>query len=389
MNIFTETMGKSQINSIIYIALSFFIFAGLTSTAKAQDPDFHIYLGIGQSNMEGGPKVNGLPEVDPRFQVMSVVDCPRLSPPRTMGKWYPANPPLPRCDAGPGIVDWCGRTLIDSLPSNIKIGVIMVTIVGTKIEVFDKDGYQDYLNDPSTADWLRNIAREYDSNPYGRLIELAKLAQEDGVIKGILVHQGESNAGDNQWPDKVKKIYDDIISDLSLDPKDIPLLAGEVVNADMNGAAAGANQHINRLPSVLPNSYVISSSKIPAGGDNMHFTAEGHKIFGQRYADTLLSIMNQTTDVYSPASSSPGFALGVARSGPGPKLAEIKFTLPERAFVSLKVYTLEGKEITELAGMEFPSGQNSILLNRKRTSGLQILRMKTEGFSATRMFMNY
>jgi len=63
-----------------------------------------------------------------------------------------------------------------------------------------------------------NTINEYGGNPYGRLIEIAKLAQKDGVIKGILLHQGESNAGDNAWPLKVKGIYDNLIKDLNLKP---------------------------------------------------------------------------------------------------------------------------------------------------------------------------
>lgn len=49
------------------------------------------------------------------------------------------------------------------------------------------------------------MVAEYDGNPYARLIELAKQASRCGVIKGILLHQGESNTGDSDWPMKVKK----------------------------------------------------------------------------------------------------------------------------------------------------------------------------------------
>lgn len=115
------------------------------------------------------------------------------------------------------------------------------------------------------------------------------------MIRGILLHQGESNVGDDQWPAKVKKIYDDIMKDLSLDPKNVPLIAGEVVNADVGGSAAGANVQIAKLPGVLPNSYLISSGKLTSGGDNLHFSAASHKTFGQRFASTMLSILNKTT----------------------------------------------------------------------------------------------
>jgi hypothetical protein len=45
---------------------------------------------------------------------------------------------------------------------------------------------------------------------------MAKLAQKDGVIKGILLHQGESNTNDREWPNKVKGVYENLLKDLNL-----------------------------------------------------------------------------------------------------------------------------------------------------------------------------
>jgi hypothetical protein len=381
--------GNSYKKFIIRINLGCVLMAGLVAPGLAQNPDpnFHIYLGLGQSNMEGGPSVSGLPAANPRFQVLSVVNCPNLNPPRTMGQWYTANPPLPRCTQGPGIVDWFGRTLVDSLPANIKVGVLMVTVVGTKIELFDKDEYQTYLDDPTTADWLRNYAREYGGNPYGRLIEMAKIAKQAGIIRGILVHQGESNAGDSDWPNKMKKIYGNIMTDLALDPKDIPLLAGEVVNADVGGTAASANVHIAKLPSVLPNSYVISSSQLPAGRDSLHFTADGHKAFGKRYATTMLSILRQPTSVQLKRRLPEGFIFSGVKSTGQPGWAEIQFELTRRSVVSLKAYSLNGQAISEIAGKVYSGGpQKAFLKTLGFGQGLYFIKMQVNGFSETRTF---
>lgn len=45
---------------------------------------------------------------------------------------------------------------------------------------------------------LTNIIATCGCNPYQRLVEMAKLAQKDAVIKGILLHQDESNTSDTQ-----------------------------------------------------------------------------------------------------------------------------------------------------------------------------------------------
>jgi len=71
----------------------------------------------------------------------------------------------------------------------------------------------------------------------------------------------------------------------------VPLLAGEVVNADQGGEKAGANEIIRKLPETLPHSYVISSAGLPCNADHLHFTAEGYRQFGRRYAQRMLSLL--------------------------------------------------------------------------------------------------
>jgi hypothetical protein len=225
--------------------------------------------------------------VDDRFQVLASVDCPNLN--RTKGNWYSAVPPLGRCNTGLSPVDYFGRTLVANLPKNIKVGVVHVAVAGCKIELFDKDNFQTYA--ATVQPWMTNIIKQYSDNPYAHLVEMAKIAQKSGVIKGILMHQGESNTNDTIWPQKVKAIYDNLLKDLGLNPNSIPLLAGEVVNADQGGACASMNTIIAKLPQTIPNSFVISSSGCTDGPDNLHFNSAGYRKFGTRYGARMLSIL--------------------------------------------------------------------------------------------------
>lgn len=254
----------------------------------SQDPNFHVYLSFGQSNMEGFAKIEPQDKtgVNERFQVLSAVDCPEKG--REKGKWYTAVPPLCRCTTGLTPMDYFGRTMISNLPQNIKIGVVNVAVGGCKIELFDKNNFESYV--ANSPDWLKNIVKQYDGNPYGRLVEMAKIAQKKGVIKGILLHQGESNTGDTLWPQKVKIVYDNLIKDLNLDPKKVPLLSGETVNEDQKGKCGSMNKIIAKLPQVLPNSYIISSKGCKADADFLHFSPEGYRELGKRYADKMLSL---------------------------------------------------------------------------------------------------
>ena len=188
------------------IGCLFFLFMLTCVRTYAQDPNFHIYLCLGQSNMGGSARfeTQDTISVNNRFQVLQAVDCVELN--RKKGNWYVAKPPLCRCNTGLSPADYFGRTMITRLPEQVKVGVINVAVGGAKIELFNKDTYQSYS--ATAPQWMTGMINQYDGNPYGRLVELAKMAQKDGVIKGILLHQGESNAGDTLWTKKIKLVYE-------------------------------------------------------------------------------------------------------------------------------------------------------------------------------------
>lgn len=253
------------------------------------DPNFHIYLAFGQSNMEGFP---GLDELDlkfknDRFQVYATVDFPKLE--RQKGTWFTATPPICRPNSGLSPSDYFGRTLVTNLPEHIKVGIVNVAVAGSKIELFQKNNFEEYAS--TAPDWMAGIIKTYEENPYQYLIDRAIEAQKTGVIKGILLHQGESNTGDKEWPEKVQGIYNNIIKDLNLDASQVPLLAGEVVHADQDGVCASMNEIIGTLPQTIPNSYVISSAGASALRDRLHFTPEGYRLLGTRYGVQMLKLM--------------------------------------------------------------------------------------------------
>jgi len=258
----------------------------LTINISAQDSNFYIYLCFGQSNMEGQGKIEGKDKtVDSRFLVFQAMDCPKKE--RTKSTWYEAVPPLCQCMSGLSPADYFGRTMVANLPDSIRVGVINVAIGGCDIRLFDKALYQDY-DSTYTETWFSDKIRAYKGNPYKYLIDLAKLAQHDGIIKGILLHQGETNTGDTLWPSYVEKIYDNMLTDLSLSADSVPLLAGEVLSAP-GSCCSGMNAIIDKLPDTIPTSYVISSAGCTAQ-DNAHFDAEGYRELGRRYALKMLSL---------------------------------------------------------------------------------------------------
>jgi hypothetical protein len=289
---------------------------------------FHIYLAFGQSNMVGylGPPIgsgggsssqawvasNGFDEPPENFVVMAAANDNKNPYSRKKGEWYEAKPPLVRNNTGLSPVDFFGRTIAEEVADKeIKVGIIVVAVDGCQINLFSKDidVFKNYIK--GQADWMRNQAVAYvDSTlssipttaftttdyPYKRLVDLAIEAQEEGVIKGIIMHQGESGGSINgkTYAQSVRQIYDDLCDDLGLEPGKVPFLAGQAVGNN--------NSNISSIPSAFTDlsdtAFVISSDDCPAwnpGGsdsnERIHFSFDGYKKLGTRYGEKMLKLL--------------------------------------------------------------------------------------------------
>ena len=259
---------------------------------ESADPNFQIYLCFGQSNMEGNatPEAQDYENVSERFKMMAAVDF--SNPVRKRGEWYTAIPPLCRQGTGLTPADYFGRTMVEKQADNITVGVINVAVGGTSIKGFMEEYVADYV--AGEADWFKNYMASYDNNPFRRLVETAKRAQNYGIIRGILMHQGETDGGMGNWTENVKKVYERLLSELNLSADNVPLLAGETVQTDQGGYCGGFNSVIATLPNVIPTAHVISSKGCPQKGDGLHFTAEGYRTIGKRYAECMLKLLTST-----------------------------------------------------------------------------------------------
>ena len=263
------------------VALFLFMMASVFEMKAEVDPNFHIYLCFGQSNMEGGVPAESIDMeyVDPRFQVLAT-DATNEN--RAMGNWYTAYPNIVGL-GGLCPIDYFGRSMVAALPADYKVGVVAVASGGVDIRAFFPEVGEDYIiykENPKVA--------KYECKLYKRLVDMAKIAQQYGVIKGILMHQGEANEGQEEWPEWVKFVYDRLISDLGLNAAEVPLLAGEVVGEAEGGLAYKHNAVIAKLPEVIPTAHVVSSAGCP--GD-IHFSALGYRMLGKRYAIKMLELL--------------------------------------------------------------------------------------------------
>lgn len=267
-----------------------------TSVSAAPDPDFHIYLLFGQSNMEG---VGAIEEQDrisnTRVKVMSNLTCSNLG--RSYGNWYLASPPLNRCWSGLGPGDYFGKSMADGMPSSVTIGLVPASISSIAIEFYQKGAPLGRNNTDFPAEF---------NGGYAWLLDMAKKAQDVGVIKGIIFHQGETNTADPQWKFKVKEIVTDLRSDLGIG--DVPFLAGELLYADYASCCHWHNPEVNKLPEVINNSFIISAMGLP-GADAAHFTSASYRELGKRYAAVMLEKIDRNSVPTEENSSSGGGAM--------------------------------------------------------------------------------
>ncbi|MBR6832027.1 MAG: acetylxylan esterase [Fibrobacter sp.] len=408
-------MKKLLTGAIMAIAIS--------QAFAAPDPNFHIYLAFGQSNMEGQGDIGQQDKtVDERFQILWAADNGSCSG-KTMGKWSTAVPPLAHCQGAKlGPTDYFGRTMVEKTDPQIKVGVIVVAVAGCSIKLFDKNNYTSYISSvQTTQNWMMGRINTYGGNPYGRLIEMAKKAQEDGVIKGIIFHQGETDAGDGNWPSAVKKVYDNIIKDLGLE-NDIPFLAGEVLRS---GVSAGANNNIAKLPQQSKNFYVVSSegfNQALGDGQNVHFTSQEYRDFGKRYAEKMIEVLGDKLKPIAESSSSAaessssvvasssseaksssshshhgvssssevdtGFAQVNHLAGGAltvNKAGNVQLSLAKATQLTVKVYSSLGKEVLDLSGNY--AGTNTLVLAGRIPAGRYVVSAQGEGFKATKAVM--
>lgn len=318
--------------------ISVIITAGLLCAAcpdndntgtSADEPELHVYIAFGQSNMQGPATIRDQDKTGidySRWQTLNVVADKYAGVNRAKGQWYDAAPPLIIPDSalpywldgsfttGLGPTDYFGRTLVEGTKENITIGVIAVANGDLALASFHKTQGAIYFDStagngsngkesgrPSGTErqgWTRYTTAGYTSL-YDAIISNVKIAQEQGgIVKGIIVHQGESGRGltYTSWQEMLKEIYDDMLSDLGLKPNSIPILLGQTWNGG-SGLTGDYLNIDNRIQTIIPKARIISSEGCNEGRtgtnqpDGIHFGSADMETFGTRYGKKMLALV--------------------------------------------------------------------------------------------------
>jgi len=167
-----------------------------------------------------------------------------------------------------------GRTFgIEMAKANkdVKIGLIPCAVGGTPIRRWQQNG-----------------------DLYKAALKRAKIAQKDGVIKGILWHQGESDSG----KEATAKIYEQQLHAMvtawrkDLGNDNIPVVVGEMgrffKRAKFKPVVDGA---LKALPGKVQHTAWVSAKGLDHKGDVVHFNAAGYREFGKRYAAKMQALL--------------------------------------------------------------------------------------------------
>jgi lysophospholipase L1-like esterase len=115
--------------------------------------------------------------------------------------------------------------------------------------------------------------------------------------------------------------------------------------------------------------------------DGLHPNAAGYKAMGESIDPNLFKLDDLVINVKVPKGNAEGTLFSNYVNG----TAMITFEIPHETFVSLKVYSILGKEIAELAGRNFSSGRHTVEFNGKNLpQGTYVYSIKAGRFSASR-----
>ena len=224
-----------------------------------------VFLLAGQSKMAGRG------QVEPKD---TVIDH-RIFSLNKMGQMVQAKEPLHYYEPNLTGLD-CGmsfaKNLLTKLPADASILLLPTAVGGSAIE-----------------QWLEDAVHR-DVKLLSNFKEKVAIGQQYGQIKGVLWHQGESNANDKGIPlhqERLKQLFTTFRTITG--NEELPILIGELGAYSENKANWSAiNEILRAYAAGDPNAVVISTADLKDKGDRVHFDSKGQREIGRRFAEAYV-----------------------------------------------------------------------------------------------------
>lgn len=226
-----------------------------------------IFFLVGQSNMAG----RGFVEPEDTIANARVLTITKNN------EWIYAKEPLHFYEPALTGLD-CGlsfgKTLVHALNDSITVAVIPCAVGGSSIKQWLGDSLF------RSVRLLSNFKSKVD------------FVKNHGIIKGILWHQGESDAHSGMAESYTKNlstlVY--VLRDY-MGNKNLPVLMGELgnfTNEDNQQYRDVINTSLHRVAKSTKNVFVISTKDLSHKGDALHFNSAAQRMMGERFAREFL-----------------------------------------------------------------------------------------------------
>lgn len=243
------------------------VFSAIIGGIHAQDKDkTWVFIMAGQSNMAG----RGAIDMNP-FNGDTITNR-RIQTINQDGEIILAKEPLHFYEPKMAGLD-CGlsfaRTLLQSIPEDVTILLIPTAVGGSSIIKWIDD----------------SVHREVML--WTNFVSKVEIAKKHGVVKGILWHQGESDANANGIPvygENLKTLFAKMRKEV--DEKKLPIMMGELgyFSKTVNEQFMKINGVMHQYAAKDKRSVVVGAKGLDHKGDNLHFNSAGQRELGRRYA---------------------------------------------------------------------------------------------------------
>lgn len=225
-----------------------------------------VFIMAGQSNMAGRGQVEPMDTL-PDSRILSINKAGELIIAKEPLHFY--EPTRTGLDCGLSFA----KTLTDQLPHRITVLIIPTAVGGSSVT--------QWLGDSTyrAVQLLTNFKQK---------VEMGK---RYGEIKGILWHQGESDANQRDLPlykNKLTQLFTrfrTMVGDAQL-----PIMVGELGSYSGKADWQNINKEIHAYAAADDHTAVINTADLKHKGDTVHFNAEGQRMLGQRFADAYLKL---------------------------------------------------------------------------------------------------
>ena len=259
---------KYLLTPFLFLLLPFFLGAQADNTKSIKLPKPNkvwVFLLAGQSNMAGRGVV----------EAQDTVTDPRIFSINSKGEVILAKEPLHFYEPSRVGLD-CGlsfgKTMLKGIPKKVSILLLPTAVGGSSI-----------------GQWLGDSTHR-KVKLWSNFLEKVATGKKYGQIKGILWHQGESDANEKSiplYPENLARLLQNFRT--AVGNPQLPVLMGELGAYSQNPEQwKKINQLIWAHAAKDLFTSVISTQDLQHKGDKIHFDSAGQRAMGRRFAEAYL-----------------------------------------------------------------------------------------------------